>query len=222
MAYQFESNASADAMIGVDIRVPDHWMQYDLSDNGLAGLRTKIIQEAGDTPEGRAVINDFFVDLAQVARQITESGLVSAAGSIEKYDDGIFMANACVFSFLPPRGYEMDPLRMVDHIHPPNAVEREGAWLERGQVELLHSGARNPCGRAWGVTDHILEDGSAVRSVVMHTAFDIPGIREKALVTCSSPNVAQQEEVLDLFDAITGTAWFWKREPNPAAASPTI
>lgn len=214
MAYQFEDNSTNDTEVVFDIRVPEDWTHYDLSADGLAALRSNLLGVAAQNPDERAQVEDFFVELASISQNFSNSGMLSAAGVMKMYDDGPFMASMALFRFMSPKSHDMDPLKMIDHLHPPEATAAEGTWLEKLVVELPDSGAES-CARVQGVTDYQHSPEVTLRTVAMYTAFRVPGSRARLLVACSSPNVREQGEVLDLFDAITGTSRFWNRAPVP-------
>ncbi|XKK41432.1 hypothetical protein HFP72_14605 [Nocardiopsis sp. ARC36] len=219
MPYLFEEDLRG-WEIGFDIRVPDNWSRYDLSGDAVADLRAEAARQFGERSHEMTVLNDVFADMAGSLRDATGSGLLSASGVTEEYDDGVLMASVCVFAFPAPRGQDLDPLKLVEHVYTSAATDRPGAWLEKTVVHLPESGA-DPCGRIYGVADYDVHDVATVRTVVMHTAFRAPGVDKRVLVSCSSPNTAQTAEVLDLFDAITGTAWFWRRDILPPGEAPS-
>lgn len=215
MPYKFDDQPfPAEAEIGFDISIPEHWMQYDLSAAGIAGLRNELLEAAPSEPEHAAAVNEIFETIGRIASDVRSSGLLSAAGTFESYEDGFLMATVCVMAFRDLPGQELDPIKLLDHVHPPSATADDGTWLRKTVVDLPESGA-DLCARMFGVADYRLGEGSeeSVRSVLMHTAFRLPGLDKRVLVSCSSPNVEVQDELLQLFDAITGTAWFWKRLP---------
>ncbi|MEU3233464.1 hypothetical protein [Nocardiopsis alba] len=213
MPYVFEEDVpETDVMFDIDI--PEHWAQYDLSGDSLAEMRSRALERYGNRTEDADALNDLFTDIAQVTGDATGSGLVSAAGTFEEYDDGFFMANVCVFVFPSGRGENaLDPLKLVEHVYPASATAREGTWLRKTTVDLDESGLGR-CGRIYGITDYDTDE-AIVRTVAMHTAFEYPDLNKRIMVSCTSPNSREAEEVLDLFDAITGTARFWEREVNP-------
>ncbi|MDA2803768.1 hypothetical protein [Nocardiopsis suaedae] len=218
MAYQFaEPQLPDEAQIGFDIQIPEEWNQYDLSSDGIAGLRKALLEAASSDPRQAETVDELFQNVAQIAHSARSSGLLSAAGTFERYEDGFFMATVCVLAFKEPPGQELDPIKLLDHVHPPSATKAEGTWLRKSLVELPESGA-DLCARMFGVADYKLDEeaNQGIRSVLMHTAFRVPGLKTRVLVSCSSPNVEYQSEILELFDAITATSWFWKRLPDTA------
>ncbi|WP_304452281.1 hypothetical protein [Nocardiopsis sp. YSL2] len=213
MPYLFEEDVpKTDIMFDIDI--PETWMEYDLSGDALAGLRAQALERHGNRPEETEALNELFTDIANVTSDATGSGMLSAAGAFEEYDDGFFMATVCVFAFPAGKGEQtLDPIRLVEYIHPDSATAREGTWLRKTSVDLTEQGM-GQCGRIYGVTDHDTDE-AIIRSVVMHTAFEYADLNKRILVSCTSPNSREAAEVLDLFDAITGTARFWEREVVP-------
>ncbi|MCY9786243.1 hypothetical protein KIK06_20320 [Nocardiopsis sp. EMB25] len=214
MPYLFEEDVP-EYVIGFDIDIPGHWKQYDLSGDALARMRAQAVEQYGNRPEEMSALNDLFSDIAQVTNDAVGAGLLSAAGVFEEYDDGFFMATVCVFVFPSGRGDQaLEPVRMVENVYSGSATAREGTWLRKVAADLTHTGL-GLCGRVFGVTDHDMDD-AIVRSVAMHTAFEVPGLDKRVMVSCTSPNSREAEEVLDLFDAITGTARFWE-EATPSS-----
>lgn len=220
MPYVFEEDVPG-FDIGFDISIPDGWTQYDLTGDAVARLRAQAVEMYANRPEELNALNDLLAEIAEVTNDARRGGLLAAAGTFDKYDDGFFMATVCVFSFPAGQGEQaLDPIRMMEFVYSDDAVAREGTWLRKTMVELPDSGA-DQCGRIYGVTDYSMED-TIVRSVVMHTSFAVPGLDRRVMVSCTSPNALQLEEVLDLFDAITGTARFWARETGTGGTGGTV
>ncbi|MFE3461025.1 hypothetical protein ACFXKD_26075 [Nocardiopsis aegyptia] len=213
MAYLFDEDVPK-TNIMFDIDVPETWTQYDLSGDAIARLRAQALEQHGNRPEETEALNELFTDMANVTSEVTGAGMLAAAGAFEEYDDGFFMATVCVFAFPAGKGEQtMDPLRMVEYVYSDSATAREGTWLRKTAIDLTEQGL-GVCGRIHGVADYDTDE-AIVRSVVMHTAFEYPDLNKRILVSCTSPNSQEAEEVLDLFDAITGTARFWEREVVP-------
>lgn len=206
MPYLFEEDVpKRDIMFDYDI--PEHWTQYDLSGDSFARMRTQVLEVYRNRPEEAEALNELIADMSRVASEATGAGLISAAGTFDEYDDGYFMATVCVFAFPAGRGeHAIDPLRLVDYVYQDSATAREGTWLRKTTADLSESGLGR-CGRIYGVTDYDTDE-AILRSVAMHTALEYPGLDKQILVSCTSPNSQEVEEVLDLFDAITGTARF--------------
>ncbi|WP_306368047.1 hypothetical protein [Nocardiopsis sp. CC223A] len=210
MPYLFEEDEPA-VILGFDIAVPEGWTEYDLSGDSVARMREQAVKTYANRPEELNALSDLLADIGRATRDATAGGLMAAAGAFEEYDDGFFMANVCVFSFPAGRGeYTLDPIKMIEHVYPDTATAREGTWLKKTTVEIPGCGSQ-VCGRIYGVTDYEMDD-ALVRSLVMHTSYTLPGLDKRIMVSCSSPNLLQLEEVMDLFDAISGTARFWFEE----------
>ncbi|MFE9243159.1 hypothetical protein [Nocardiopsis sp. NPDC006938] len=210
MAYLFEEDVPQRDIL-FDYALPEGWKQYDLSGDSFASMRAKVLEAYRNRPEEAEALNELIADMAAVAGEATGAGLISAAGTFEEYDDGFFMATVCVFAFPAGRGeYAIDPLRLVDFVYQDSATAREGTWLNKTVVDLTESGLGR-CGRIFGVTDYDTEE-AILRTVAMHTAFEYPGLDKRILVSCTSPNSHEVDEVLDLFDAITASARFWERD----------
>lgn len=213
MPYVFEEDVP-EVDIGFDVAVPEGWTQYDLTGDTVARMREQAVALYGNRPEELNALNDLLADIARVTRDAVTGGLIAAAGTFEEYDDGFFMATVCVFSFPVGHGDQtLDPIRIIEYVYPDTATAREGTWLKKTTVDLPESGSP-VCGRVHGVTDYEMDD-ALVRSVVMHTSYTLPGLDRRIMVSCSSPNVLQLEEVMDLFDAISGSARFWVMEDEP-------
>jgi hypothetical protein len=206
MPYLFEEDVpKRDIMFDYDI--PEHWTQYDLSGDSFAQMRAQALEVYRNRPEEAEALNELIADMSRVTSEATGAGLISAAGTFDEYDDGYFMATVCVFAFPAGRGeHAIDPLRLVDYVYQDSATAREGTWLRKTTADLSESGLGR-CGRIYGVTDYDTEE-AILRTVAMHTALEYPGLDKRILISCTSPNSREVEEVLDLFDAITGTARF--------------
>ncbi|PWV45727.1 MULTISPECIES: hypothetical protein [Nocardiopsis] len=214
MPYLFEEDVPKRDIL-FDYALPEGWKQYDLSGDSLAEMRAKVLEAYGNRPEEAEALNELIADMSRVTDEATGSGLISAAGTFEEYDDGFFMATVCVFAFPAGKGpHAIDPLRLVDYVYQDSATAREGTWLNKTVVDLTESGL-GQCGRIYGVTDYDTDE-AILRTVAMHTAMEYPGLDKRILVSCTSPNSREVDEVLDLFDAITGSARFWERDVPPA------
>ncbi|GAA3730370.1 hypothetical protein [Salinactinospora qingdaonensis] len=207
-SYQFEEDVAAPLVeVGFNMLIPEGWTSFDLTGDTLAQRRAELNDSFDGSPEARAAMNDLLVQTRQFVTDAARSGLISASGVCEEYEDGLFLASVAVFAFHPPQGEDADPLRMVDHIHPKEQQRSENLWLRTLTVEIPSAGV---CGRVQGIAEHDLTEDASVQMVVMHTAVNVPGSRVKLLVSCSSPNLPEVDGLLDLFDAITATLRFWE------------
>ncbi len=62
--------------------------------------------------------------------------------------------------------------------------------------------------RTYGVEDVPMPNGALVRNVVMQTLVPVPGSTDVVLITGSSPVLWLEEQLLDLFDAVSSTFRF--------------
>lgn len=194
--------------LGYTVRVPESWYEVDVHpatrDDSIRRLvedRVRGNQEMWDAR--RAVIKI----LRDQARRAYETGATYAAGFAMPTDEGPITGSLIINLVRGPIGAGDEPDR-AGHLQSlfkttPRGKGEFDTYAASGSVEIESCG---PCARSWGIEDVTLEDGrTSVRNVFMQTAIPVPGFNKVFLVSASSPSYELHEEMLDLFDAITGT-----------------
>jgi hypothetical protein len=183
---------------GFTIRLPENW--YDLSvvdeadENEIARRVWERCQAAG-LDEQRT--GQFTATVRRSVRQARESGAVHAGGTFELYEDGLLVAAIVVAKVTPPaNGDVIAALLAVGDTAAPS-----GTWYRVGTAQIPGIGT---VARVHGVQD-VTYDGETIRTALMQTVLRLPGSSDVLVVSASSPNIAEADELFELFAAITET-----------------
>ncbi|MGW4464937.1 hypothetical protein [Micromonospora sp. NPDC004704] len=192
------TSTAAPAPTGFRLRTPDDWVDFSLADeaseNRIALDVWTRAREAGLT-ESQA--GEFTESVRRSVRQARRSGAVHAAGTFQVYEDGPLTATVLVSVVTPPAtGDVLGALTAVQH-----PTQADGTWRRVSTAQIDGIGT---VGRVHGI-QHVTLDEATVRSAVMHTVVPLPGSTDVLVVTGTSPNVAEADELFELFDTITGT-----------------
>lgn len=212
--YILDDTTETPQEVGFDFRVPDGWSEFDLSGATLADRRAELLSAYADDPQRQEAASAMLDGVTRELKRATDLGLIAAAGTLENYDDGLFMANVCVFSLATSPGQGADLFSIAESIHPKRDQTPGETWLQTVPVDLPETGT---AARVFGLAEHRVDEENRVRSIVMHTVIKVPRRDRQLLVSCSSPNTDHPDELLDLFDAITQTVRFWHQDA-PATA----
>lgn len=189
------------------LRVPEEWFQFDVwratRTSDLARLVDRRVQEA---PELRPHRGPVLRALRQLADEAERSGaLYCAAATDATRPDDALLASLLVLS---TGGLPSPALNTVDavaaQIRSQPATGPDSDWREVHVVEL-------PAGRAVRVRSLTTDDGtrdSSPPGVTMQTLIPVPGSDDILNVVLTSPHGELAPQLLDLFEAISGTlAW---------------
>ncbi|WP_305783097.1 hypothetical protein [Symbioplanes lichenis] len=190
------------------ITVPDSWFEVELHpDARNAAINTLVAERLKDVPE----LHEHRATLARVLRETARRAYDSGArycGTLVAGLGGAVMTATVTVSIVDAPNEEGAADAIAAHL---TATPKRGAdslWREVESVEIPTLG-RVP--RTRGVDDITLPDGAGwVRSLIMQTFVPFPGPNPArvALITGSSPLLALEAELFDVFDAITGTFRF--------------
>ncbi|QMU76799.1 hypothetical protein GXW83_14690 [Streptacidiphilus sp. PB12-B1b] len=185
--------------------IPEHWDEIDLSGEVLARNRATALASTTDVRE-KARINDMFRQGRELARSARRHGALLASGTSTLYDDGLFLAYGMVFAVTTPAGSELTLPVLSARL----GVSSATGEAPRDRVITSAAVARvGTVARVTGTETTRLTGDIEVQLLTMHTMMPVPGTAEDFLVvTFASPNLPLQNEVYDLFDAITGTFRF--------------
>ncbi|MFJ9850362.1 hypothetical protein [Streptomyces sp. NPDC101150] len=197
------------------LRVPENWVEFDLKHESLAELRAKLVAQVGTDKLTREGVNDLFRTARKVLDGARRRGALYAAGAFHNYDDGLLLANAMVFGVTPAPGLKMDLQDLVRQLTPAAGPDKEGAVARRVTLETIPEVGQ--VGRVVGIEEAPVTDQVTVKLLVMHTVIPLPDDDRVLIVTCTSPNLTLTEELLDLFDAISGTFRFRDTAPERPA-----
>jgi hypothetical protein len=194
------------AVAGFRLRLPEHWFDLSVSDeaseNAIARQTWECCREAGFSEEQA---RRFMSSVRRSVRYARLSGALQAGGTFEIFEDGPFTASVVVAAATPPAdGDVIGALRAAEQATPAGVSATSATWHRAGIVELAGIGT---AGRVHGVHDVVL-DGGVMRSVFMHTVVPIPGSGGVLVVSGSSPNLTEADELFDLFASITATLEF--------------
>lgn len=191
--------------IGYSIRVPDSWYELDCDpatrDASLARLVETRVRGNDEMWQQRHAITDVLRRQASAAH---ESGALYCAGFVMPTDDGPLTGAATVSLVQLPdptedgAGFDVLPrFREVPRSEDPTAPY--------AVTTVVTSPGVGDCARSHGIHDADLGNGHFVRHLFMLTAVPLTDVGRAFLVSLSSPVLALEAELLDLFDAVSGT-----------------
>lgn len=191
--------------VGFALTVPPSWLEIDVApETRASSLEALVEQQVRDVPELREHRTALGRLLREQAEQAWAAGSSYCASMIEPTEDGPVVASAVVLVVPAPVGVASGSVleAVAAPLVPRARKAADEPWREVERVEI--PGADGAV-RAFGLEDVELPDGAGVvRTVTMQTLVPLPAQRV-LLLTCSSPVVDLAEDLLDLFDAISGT-----------------
>ncbi|MEV4758828.1 hypothetical protein AB0J86_27540 [Micromonospora sp. NPDC049559] len=200
---------TATAPTGFELRTPVEWVDFAMADeaseNRIAHDVWTRAREAGLT-ESQA--GEFTESVRRSVRHARRSGARHAAGVFQLYEDGPLTATVLVSVVTPPASG--DVLGALTAVRQPE--QGDGTWRRVGTAEIDGIGT---VGRVHGIQDLTLDERT-MRCAVMHTVVPLPGSPDVLVVTGSSPNVAEADELFELFATITGTLRLTRGEERAA------
>ncbi|MET0930195.1 MAG: hypothetical protein ABWX74_11785 [Aeromicrobium sp.] len=193
--------AGIEGRLAYTIAVPGSWFELDLEPATREASIRRLVEERvrgnGAMWEQRHAIQKVLVEQARAAH---ESGATYCATFSIPTDEGPITGTVTVSLLMDPADDETSALQDVFRSVPRVSDELE-PWTEVGVVDV----GGVDCPRSKGIEDVPIGDGHFVRNVSMLTAVPVPDHRRMFLIACSSPVIAMDEQLLDLFDAVTGT-----------------
>ncbi|SCF06479.1 hypothetical protein [Micromonospora chokoriensis] len=202
---------------GFELRTPHDWVDFSVADeaseNRVADDVWTRARDGGFTEEQAG---QYAEQLRRSVRQARNAGAVHAAGTFQVYEDGALIATVLVSVVTPPA--TGDIIGALTAVAQP--AHADGTWRRVSTAQIPAIGT---VGRVHGI-QNVSQDGVTMRCAVMHTVVPLPGATNVLVVTGSSPNLAEAEEIFELFATITATLTFsYKGEASaltPPAASP--
>ncbi|MGC4772941.1 hypothetical protein ACLQ25_28705 [Micromonospora sp. DT44] len=214
MSAPTQAHAATPVPTGFQLRTPQAWVDFPVADEASEN-------RLGEEARGHALTGGFTADQAgrfaeQVRRSVRQArrgGAVHAAGVFEMYEDGPLTATVVVAVVTPPaNGDILGALTAVAH---PNRAD--GTWRRVTTAAIPRIGT---VGRVYGI-QNVVQDGVTMRCAVMHSVVPMPGSADVVVVTGSSPNLAEAEDIFELFGAITESlAFTWDDDQPVLAARP--
>ncbi|MEH0927162.1 hypothetical protein [Micromonospora sp. CPCC 205558] len=200
------------APIGFELRTPQDWVDFSVADeaseNRVADEVWTRAREGG-FPEKQA--GQYAEQLRRSVRQARNAGAVHAMGTFQVYEDGALIATMLVSVVTPPA--TGDIIGALTAVAQP--AHDDGTWRRVSTAQIPAIGT---AGRVHGI-QNVTQDGATMRCAVMHTVVPLPGTANVLVVTGSSPNLAEAEEIFELFATITATLTF-SYEGGTAAITP--
>ncbi|WBB89950.1 hypothetical protein [Verrucosispora sp. WMMC514] len=201
---------------GFELRTPQDWVDFSVADeaseNRVADEVWTRAREGGFTEEQAG---QYAEQLRRSVRQARTAGAVHAAGTFQVYENGALIATVLVSVVTPPA--TGDIIGALTAVAQP--AHADGTWRRVSTTQIPAIGT---VGRVHGI-QNVTQDGATMRCAVMHTVVPLPGTVNVLVVTGSSPNLAEAEEIFELFATITATLSFTYQEeaaaPTPPAAS---
>ncbi|MFG1885774.1 hypothetical protein [Micromonospora sp. NPDC049102] len=214
MSAPTQAHAATPTPTGFELRTPQAWVDFPVADEASEN-------RLGEEAREHALTGGFTADQAgrfaeqvrRSVRQARRSGAVHAAGVFEMYEDGPLTATVVVAVVTPPANGDI--LGALTAVGQPTRAD--GTWRRVTTAVIPEIGT---VGRVYGI-QNVVQDGATMRCAVMHTVVPMPGSADVVVVTGSSPNLAEAEEIFGLFGAITETlAFTWDDEQPALTARP--
>lgn len=188
------------------LRLPEHWYDFALAaeadENRIARSVWENCRAAGVEEK---VAAQFLASVRRAVRQARQAGALHAGGTFEVYPDGLLVASVAVAAVVPPaEGDVLDALLGLGDTTAPG-----GTWYRVGTLEIPDVGT---AARLHGVQD-IHHEGETMRCALMHAVVPVPGSSHVLVVTGTSPNLAEADELFVLFEEITRTLRLTAPEP---------
>ncbi|MEU8256628.1 hypothetical protein AB0C06_20465 [Micromonospora inaquosa] len=198
--------------IGFELRTPQDWVDFsvadDASENRVADEVWTRARESGFTEEQAG---QYAEQLRRSVRQARNVGAVHATGTFQVYEDGALIATMLLSVVTPPA--TGDIIGALTAVAQP--AHADGTWRRVSTAQIPAIGT---VGRVHGI-QNVTQEGASMRCAVMHTVVPLPGTANVLVVTGSSPNLAEAEEIFELFATITATLTF-SDEGEAAALTP--
>jgi hypothetical protein len=193
--------AGVEGRLAYTISVPATWFELDVEpatrDDSIRRLVETRVRGNEVMWEQRHAIQKVLADQARAAY---ETGATYCASFSIPTDEGPITGSVTVSLIMDPAYDEetsiADFFRSV-----PRTDDELAPHIDVTTVQI--DGVS--CARSSGIEDTPVGDGGFVRNVSMLTAVPVPDHRRLFLVVCSSPVIVLEEQLLDLFDAVTGT-----------------
>jgi hypothetical protein len=204
--------AGIEGRLAYTVTVPGTWFELDVEpatrEESIRRLVEQRVRGNDAMWEQRHAIHKVLVDQARAAY---ESGATYCASFSIPTDEGPITGTVTVSLVMDP-AYD-EETTIADFFR---SVPRTGDDLEphTDVTSVQIDGVE--CARSSGIEDAPLGDGVFVRNVSMLTAVPVPEHRRLFLVACSSPVIVLEEQLLDLFDAVTGTFRVVRLDPQEA------
>ncbi|KUL21664.1 hypothetical protein [Actinoplanes awajinensis] len=193
---------------GFAITVPESWFEIDVHpDTRNSALSALVNERVRNVPALAPHRTALTRALRGVARSAYANGVAYCAAMVQGFDEALLTASVTV-SIVRNPDQDTGPSAIADQLRPLPRSGADGPWREVVQAELPGIG---PVARTRGVTDVVLPEGEGwIRSVAMQTFVPFPGPHAEriAVITGSSPILPLTDDLLDLFDAVTGTFRF--------------
>ncbi|MDI6105614.1 hypothetical protein QLQ12_44245 [Actinoplanes sp. NEAU-A12] len=193
---------------GFAITVPDSWFEIDVHpdtrNSAISALVSDRVRVVPELAPHRAALTRA---LRGVARTAYANGAAYCGAMVQGFDEALLTASVTVTILRAPNE-ESDAASVTAQLRSLPRIGADGPWREVVQADLPGIGS---VPRTRGVTDVVLPEGEGwIRSVTMQTFVPFPGERDGriAVITGSSPILPLTEDLLDLFDAISGTFRF--------------
>lgn len=197
--------------LDLELSVPPTWFVVDVDPATRGSSLDALLEEqVRDVPHLRPHRTAVARLLRSSAEDAWAAGAVLCAAMVEPVSDdaadGVLTASAVALVVPGPVGVADDE-RLAALSAPLVPVTRDDAapealWREVGVTEVPGAGTAV---RSAGVEDVELPEGAGtVRMVVLRTLVPLPAAKVLAL-TCSSPAVDLADDLLDLFDAVSGS-----------------
>ncbi|GLY08167.1 MULTISPECIES: hypothetical protein [Actinoplanes] len=195
---------------GFGINIPESWFEIDVHpDTRNTAISAMVSERTRAVPElvpHRATLTRLLRGLARTAH----ANGAAFCGVMAEGFDGAVLTGSITVTIVRPPGNEVDAAEIRHHLSAKARTgDPEAPWRDVVQAAMPYIAGTVP--RTQGIEDVALPDAEGwVRSVVMQTYVPFPGPNPEwvALITGSSTMLPLADDLLELFDAITGSFRF--------------
>jgi hypothetical protein len=209
--------AGVEGRLAYVLTVPETWFELDVEPATRETSARRLVEErvrGNETMwEQRHAIQKVLVEQARAAY---EAGATYCASFSIPTDEGAITGTVTVSLVMDP-AYD-EETTFVDFLRARPRTGDDPLEPHTDVTAVRIDGVE--CARSSGIEDTPIGDGTFVRNVSMLTAVPVPDHRRLFLVACSSPVIVLEEQLLDLFDAVTGTFRVVRLDGDGAADRP--
>lgn len=199
--------------VGVSIRVPDSWYEFDIHPAGRDdNIRQAVNERVRAYPELAPYRPMLLRILRQSARDAWDSGAVYCGCYADALDAETPVTAGLTMAVVDTRrddgsSLDTDPQAMAKRFPAKQAQNADDTWQRVAVLELPRAGTAV---RTEGVEDlPVPGTHRSARMITMQTFVRVPGSPDRvAVITATSPNLPLQDPFLELFDAISATFCF--------------
>jgi hypothetical protein len=192
------------------ITVPETWFEIELRPTVREeSTRSMVYERVKDQPELREHRATIVRVLLEFSERAWNSGARYCACMVEPTTDGPITTSVTVTIIdAPPNTSGEQDTHRVDAVLDAFAPTGSVAPKDAPSLTVATLPKVGETARMYGKETVDVGEGHRIESVFMRTFVPIPNSTQLALISAASPVLWLEEELLDLFDAVTGTFQF--------------